>query len=161
MKKLSSLIIALFVLSAGTVFAQNVNVTADVLAELNVATTDVSFGNVQQGSAAQVQANTNDIANSNASAPSSGTLDVTAGTQDYQVSVTQDAILTDGDGNNPGENVPYRRYRFFGKLSVSDLHFDNSFKFGDILSKGICQVADKRLVQLLPVHISSVVKPFK
>jgi len=116
MKKLSSLIIALFVLSAGTVFAQNVNVTADVLAELNVATTDVSFGNVQQGSAAQVQANTNDIANSNASAPSSGTLDVTAGTQDYQVSVTQDAILTDGDGNNP---LTFTHRVFLGATEVT------------------------------------------
>ncbi|MDZ7757836.1 hypothetical protein [Rhodohalobacter sp.] len=75
MKKLSSLIIALFVSLSGNCFCSSntadIDVTAEVLAELNVTGTDVSFGNVQQGSAAQVQANTNDTANpnSNASAP--------------------------------------------------------------------------------------------
>ena len=111
MKKLSSLIIALFVLSAGTVFAQtNVNVTAEVLAELNVTATDVSFGNVQQGSVAEVQANTDDaIASNNASDPVSGSLFVEAGNQDYIVEVTQSAILTDVDGNNP-LNFTHRVY---------------------------------------------------
>ena len=117
MKKLITLIIALFVLSAGTAFAQTeIGVTAEVLAELNVTGNDVEFGNVQQGSAAQVQANTNDIANSNASAPVAGSLEVLAGSQDYQVSVTQDAILTDGDGNNP---LTFTHRVFLGATEVT------------------------------------------
>ncbi|PKD44184.1 hypothetical protein [Rhodohalobacter barkolensis] len=103
MKKLSSLIIALFVLSAGTVFAQTntaeIGVTADVLAELNVAGTDVSFGNVQQGSVAEVQANGSDITSSNASAPSAGSLTITADGQEYIVEVTQNAVLENADGD--------------------------------------------------------------
>ena len=102
MKKLITLIIALFVLSVATAFAQtntaDIGVTADVLAELNVAGTDVSFGNVTQGSVAEVQANTNDTANpsSNASAPVAGSLTITADGQDYIVEVTQSAILENG-----------------------------------------------------------------
>ena len=120
MKNLITLIIALFVLSAATAFAQtntaDIGVTAEVLAELNVTGNDVEFGNVQQGSAAQVQANTNDIANSNASAPVAGSLEVLAGSQDYQVSVTQDAILTDGDGNNP---LTFTHRVFLGTTEVT------------------------------------------
>jgi len=101
MKKLITLIIALFVLSVATAFAQtntaDIGVTADVLAELNVAGTDVSFGNVTQGSVAEVQANTNDAtASSNASAPVAGSLTITADGQDYIVEVTQSAILENG-----------------------------------------------------------------
>jgi len=103
MKKLSSLIIALFVLGLGTAFGQSntaeIGVTADVLAELNVTGTDVSFGNVQQGSLAEVQANSNDIASSNASAPTAGSLTITADGQEYIVEVTQSAILENADGD--------------------------------------------------------------
>lgn len=104
MKKISSLFIALFVLSFGTVLAQSntaeIGVTADVLAELNVTGTDVSFGNVQQGSVAEIQANSNDgTGNSNASAPTPGTLTITADGQEYVIQVIQSAILENGDGN--------------------------------------------------------------
>ena len=100
MKKLSSLIIALFVLSAGTVFAQTaeVGVSADVLAELNVTGTDVEFGNVSQGTVAEVQANGSDITSSNASAPVAGSLTITADGQEYIVQVIQTAVLENGDG---------------------------------------------------------------
>lgn len=100
MKKLSSLLIALFILTAGTAFGQtNINVTAEVLAEISVTGSDVSFGNVEQGSIAEVQANADDPTTStNASNPVAGSLAITAAAQDYTVSVTQDAIL--GDGTN-------------------------------------------------------------
>lgn len=98
MKKLSSLIIALFVLTAGTAFGQtNVNVTAEVLAEITATGSDVSFGNVEQNSVAEVQANADDPTTStNASNPVAGALTITAAAQDYSVSVTQPAVLSDG-----------------------------------------------------------------
>ena len=111
MKKLSSLIIALFILSAGTVFAQtsaDIAVTANVNATLTLTGSDIQFGTIQADLASYIQANTNDgTAESNLGTDAQAGSLLIEGTDGSDVTVSwTDGTLTDGDGNNATNFTP-------------------------------------------------------
>jgi len=111
MKKLSSLIIALFVLSAGTVFAQSnadVNVTAEVNAALTLTPTNIQFGTIEANTSSYIQANTNDgTAESNTGTNANAGSLLIEGTEGSDVTVSwTTASLTDNDGNNATTFTP-------------------------------------------------------
>lgn len=80
---------------------QDITVSATVLQVIEFsAITNVSFGNVQTGSVAEIQANSNDgTTDSNSSAPTSGAITITGGSQDYIITQNAAGTLTKSDDN--------------------------------------------------------------
>jgi hypothetical protein len=111
MKKLTLLLTALFVLTAGTVFAQestDVAVTAEVQDALTLTAGDIAFGAIQANIASYIQANGNDgTANANlGESASAGSLQI-EGTTDANILVSwTNGTLTDNDGNNSTTFTP-------------------------------------------------------
>lgn len=120
MKKLLLISIMFLFAFTANVFAQEVNVTAEVLADITLNSTAVSFGNVQQGNSATIAANGDDNGgvNSNTSDPVAGSLIVTADAQDYTVEVSQDAVLSDG-GSDPENTLTFTHTVFLGADNVT------------------------------------------
>jgi len=107
MKKLSSLIIALFVFGIGTAFGQvganaDVEVSAEVNAALTLTPTNIQFGTIQANTASYIPANTSDgTAESNTGTSASAGALLIEGTDGTDVTVSwTNATLTDGGGNS-------------------------------------------------------------
>ncbi len=108
MKNLKTLL-ALFVVSAvltSGAFAQDnddVEISATILSALTVTTSaDIAFGNVDNNTDAFVQANANDAASSNATAPSAGQVDISGAANNAAlvVSWTETPQLEETTNNN-------------------------------------------------------------
>lgn len=120
-KLLLFLTVFAFALTAN-VFAQvsdDVGVTADVQAALNIETTDVVFGTIEQATSI-LAANENDTPSENigtTATPGSLTIEGTSGST-VQITFDEDATLAlDGDEN---ETITFTPSFFFGNSSVAN-----------------------------------------
>ena len=114
MKKLSSLIIALFVLSAGTVFAQSSD-NADITASANVvqaitvnAGDNLTFGNVLPGVAGTIDIVDADgsLNSNNAGSPQLGTFTISGG-EGASISITFSALTELTGVGNAANSLPF------------------------------------------------------
>lgn len=82
-------------LSSNIKAQDNITVSATVLEAIDVTVnTNISFGNVEAGAVAEIQANVNDgVADDNASDPTPGSVSITAGDQDYIITQSAAAVL--------------------------------------------------------------------